>query len=445
MALTFPVLPVSEIILSLEELCGFQLTSQHFSKPDSLVWQDLYKKMMSEIVGRSLDECMMEPLHLTPVELEFPELYTDTLNVLTLINAMSKLMPPLFVDDFSSRDVLMPTSSRLEKLCSAIINFLRYKSSRICMYEDMKAEVEAEREHHESLLKRNEELKQKINSIRSERAKREPEIEKVQDEISQVSNQMMENHRSRHAIEKNISDVKAKILEKKAKADQLKCKILKQKEVEGILSQKIVTSPEKVMAEQGELRQQLESLRETEDRKKNRFVEVDSQRKDLKQVVQNCEKGIQLLEMIHASVDRETVMVNQIQVILDQVQEGRDRLQEMERRKETVFEMLRKRQEKLAKMSLMHQNKVKILQEQMESYKQDKDKLEAQKSVDSERKTKMLQVKSQVTENVRRLQRDMEQKVESLKNAYGRLLEQTDSLNVLYAKEWDDIRKLLKN
>ena len=57
----------------------------------------------------------------------------------------------------------------------------------------------------------------------------------------------------------------------------------------------------------------------------------------------------------------------------------------------------------------------------------DKDKLEAQKSVDSERKTKMLQAKSQVTENVRRLQRDMEQKVESLKNAYGRLLEQVSA------------------
>ena len=37
-----------------------------------------------------------------------------------------------------------------------------------------------QREHHDTLLKRNEELKQRINAIKAERAQQEPEILKVQ-------------------------------------------------------------------------------------------------------------------------------------------------------------------------------------------------------------------------------------------------------------------------
>lgn len=54
---------------------------------------------------------------------------------------------------------------------------------------------------------------------------------------------------------------------------------------------------------------------------------------------------------------------------MDKIQEGQEQFREMNMQKERVKEMLTMRQEKLAKMSLLHQSRVKVIQEQIESYK----------------------------------------------------------------------------
>ncbi|WAQ95191.1 hypothetical protein MAR_027881 [Mya arenaria] len=266
------------------------------------------------------------------------------------------------------------------------------------------ADHESEREHHETLLRRNEELKQKINNIRAERAEQEPLVAQ----------------------------------------DELNCRVLKLKEQEGHLALKIVQSPAKVMAEQEGLKQRVQEARDLLQRKQLRLTEIERQRKDIKQTVSNLEKGLALLELIQKSVDKESEVAADVSVLIEQVQEVTEQIHETECQKERVQELLRGRQERLSKLAIMHQNKVHILQQQIMADTEEKDNFEKKVANDSEKKSHLLQYRKRMEEDVHRYQKNIEQKVEALKNKYGQLLEKTDEYNTCIADEWNKVRQLLK-
>ncbi|XP_052762194.1 kinetochore protein Nuf2-like [Mya arenaria] len=474
MAFAFPELAIPDIVSSLDELCGLQLKETSFSKPDPLQWIEIFRRLMCDITESS-DENLQEPLLLSQ-DLEYPEIYTDAMANMTLIRIMGRIMPTMYINDFSARDIYFPSCERLKKICSSIINFLRFKATRMIAYEDMRADVESEREHHETLLRRNEELKQKINNIRAERAEQEPLVAQVQADVDQLSIAMQEQQRNKQTLTKSIYDIKSNITNSKARQDELNCRVLKLKEQEGHLALKIVQSPAKVMAEQEGLKQRVQEARDLLQRKQLRlteierqrkdikqtvsnlekglalleliqksvYMEIERQRKDIKQTVSNLEKGLALLELIQKSVDKESEVAADVSVLIEQVQEVTEQIHETECQKERVQELLRGRQERLSKLAIMHQNKVHILQQQIMADTEEKDNFEKKVANDSEKKSHLLQYRKRMEEDVHRYQKNIEQKVEALKNKYGQLLEKTDEYNTCIADEWNKVRQLLK-
>ncbi|XP_052781422.1 kinetochore protein Nuf2-like [Mya arenaria] len=442
MAFAFPELAIPDIVSSLDELCGLQLKETSFSKPDPLQWIEIFRRLMCDITESS-DENLQEPLLLSQ-DLEFPEIYTDAMANMTLIRIMGRIMPTMYINDFSARDIYFPSCERLKKICSSIINFLRFKATRMIAYEDMRADVESEREHHETLLRRNEELKQKINNIRAERAEQEPLVAQVQADVDQLSVAMQEQQRNKQTLTKSIYDIKSNITNSKARQDELNCRVLKLKEQEGHLALKIVQSPAKVMAEQEGLKQRVQEARDLLQRKQLRLTEIERQRKDIKQTVSNLEKGLALLELIQKSVDKESEVAADVSVLIEQVQEVTEQIHETECQKERVQELLRGRQERLSKLAIMHQNKVHILQQQIMADTEEKENFEKKVANESEKKSHLLQYRKRMEEDVHRYQKNIEQKVEALKNKYGQLLEKTDEYNTCIADEWNKVRQLLK-
>jgi len=55
--------------------------------------------------------------------------------------------------------------------------------------------------------------------------------------------------------------------------------------------------------------------------------------------------------------------------VMDKIQESQEQVRELHMRREQVKEMLTSRQEKLAKMSIQHQTRVKMIQEELDAYK----------------------------------------------------------------------------
>ncbi|XP_045212257.2 uncharacterized protein LOC123563490 [Mercenaria mercenaria] len=442
MSYAFPELNPAQICASLNELCNIDLQESWFKKPDPIQWQDICRKCLCEITGSAEDSFLQQ--HLLSTEFDYPEIHSESVPVMHLIEAMRKVMPSLYVNDFSGGDIITPTTIRLKKIFSAIINFLRFKHTRFETYEDIKTDIERDREHHDTLVKRNEELKQRINQIRAERAQQEPEIQRVQDEVEKKTLTMQEHHRNKQTIQMGIMDIKTRIAEKKAKVDQLKCAILKSKEDEDKLSQKIVQSPEKVRAEQEHLKEQLNYLKDEFERKRHRLGEIQEQRKRERQLGADAEKGLQILEAMQTSINKENEIQAEKTQAHDKILEYKEQEREMSTRKEQLQQMLSTRQEKLSKMSLQHQSRLRVLQEQNESLKNSKEGQLQKQNYDSERKLELLEYKKKKEQEVNMVQKVIEKQVNNIKEMYGNLLEKTDVYNREFGTKWDEIRQNAK-
>ncbi|WAR25811.1 hypothetical protein MAR_011515, partial [Mya arenaria] len=332
-----------------------QISKQNnLKKP--LQWIEIFRRLMCDITESS-DENLQEPLLLSQ-DLEFPEIYTDAMANMTLIRIMGRIMPTMYINDFSARDIYFPCPGR----CRPVVS---------------------------------------CNAGTTEK----------QTDVDQ---------------------------------DELNCRVLKLKEQEGHLALKIVQSPAKVMAEQEGLKQRVQEARDLLQRKQLRLTEIERQRKDIKQTVSNLEKGLALLELIQKSVDKESEVAADVSVLIEQVQEVTEQIHETECQKERVQELLRGRQERLSKLAIMHQNKVHILQQQIMADTEEKENFEKKVANESEKKSHLLQYRKRMEEDVHRYQKNIEQKVEALKNKYGQLLEKTDEYNTCIADEWNKVRQLLK-
>lgn len=438
----FPQLTITEICASLRDLCNIDLQESWFKKPDPAQWQDICRKCLCEITGSAEDTFLQQ--HFLSTEFDFPEIHSDSIPMMHLIEAMKKVMPSLYVSDFSGGDIVSPKPLRLKTILEAIINFLRFKHTRLIVYEDIKIDIERDREHHDTLLKRNEELKHRIKQIRAERAKQEPEIQRVQDEVEKMTLKMQEHHKDKQALQLNISDIKTRISEKKAKADQLKCAILKSKEDGEKLSQKIVQSPEKVRAEQEHLKEQLCCLKDELERKRHRLSELQEQRKREKQAGLDGEKGLQILEAIQASINKENEILEEKAQLQDKILECRELEREISTKKEQLQQMLSTRQEKLSKMSVQHQSRLRVLQEQNVSLKNAKENHLQKQSCDSERKLELLEYRKKKEQEVKVVQNITEKQIHNIKEMYGNLLQKTDVYNREFGTKWDEIRQVAK-
>ena len=80
---------------------------------------------------------------------------------------------------------------------------------------------------------------------------------------------------------------------------------MKSKEDSERLSTKIVQSPDRVRHEQEDMERQLRLLKEGLERKRHRLTEIQNQRENIRKSASDSEKGLQLLEAIQGSINKE--------------------------------------------------------------------------------------------------------------------------------------------
>lgn len=441
-AFHFPILPVPDILIGLNEMFNISLDEGCFKRPDPGQWQDIFVRVLCEITNCPVDLHIQQPLMVQ--DFDYPELFTDAVPLMHLVINMKKIMLGIGVPDFGHADIANPTARRLQKICSALINYQRFKLIRLDTFYAIKDGIDQQREHHDTLLKRNEELKQKINNIKAERAQQEPEVIKVQEQIEHMTARMQEHHRSQAGIQKSITEVKTTISEKKAYTDQMKVTILKAKEDADRLSMKIVQSPERVRHEQDNMKSQLESLKDGLERKRHRLTELQTQRGNVLKWAGNAEKGLQLLESVQGSINKENEIDAEIAHNSDRCQDLVQQQRELGARRDQVLHMLTTRQEKAAKLSLQHQSRMKVLQEQAQCLKEQRENCMQKQSSDAQKKSAKLDYKRKKEDEVKQKQRDLEQKSKKIQELYSRLLESVDKYDRQFENQMADVKKCIE-
>lgn len=438
----FPILEVQEIVPQLRKLANILVEENDFKRPDPNRWAKIYPQILEVLTGVPFENMLQNSLNVT--KFEYPELYEESVPLLILSLALSRVLTSCGVKNFSISDIQEPRSQRLTKIGSAVVNFILFRENRIDVYRGLKEENERSAKQFEHVVKMNDELKMKVNSIKSIRAEQEPEIIKVQQDMQALTVTMNEMDKVKMSKQKSISEVKAAVAEKQAATEKIRVLILKTKEEMDKLSQKIVQSPERVREDQENMKHQLVNMKSGMDKKWELLEEMRQRLETVIQGTATVDKVLKLLTELQADIEMENAISCDINQIVEKCQDRRTTLTRLRANKDQLQQIMAGRLEKRDKLALQHQNKLQSLIASITALQEQKELFRKRFDSDEAHKFGIKKQEQQIIDAVNEENRLLEKKKELVMHLYRQILERVDHNHRDLGSGWEALRSVMQ-
>jgi len=210
--------------------------------------------------------------------LQYPELYREGLSLLHMLNELNALARASLVTDVRLEDLTSPSSGRLQRLLSAVLNFGRFQEG---VMTEHKIQTEALDKLHEQLktttlhvgelVANIKEARERMQKELPERAELENAIKKEEDALHVFENQRQKIEQGARARKQRSParagvDEDRKLTDEERRAiDTLSFDVVNARNAIDDLKSQLVSSPERIQAELTEQRRALDLQREEHD------------------------------------------------------------------------------------------------------------------------------------------------------------------------------------
>ncbi|KAL5017998.1 hypothetical protein ScPMuIL_003720 [Solemya velum] len=443
-AYTSPLFPVDELVSSLNDM-NIRCETNDFRHPDASRWQEIFSNLYECLTDVPVDQIIQQHQSGTEELCDFPELHADSLPVLVFTMSMQRVMSACGVHNFTVKDLIDPEPKRVQSLCSALVNYNRFRKDRLDVYYELKEGNEKFQDQYKQLININDELKRKVNKLKAQKAEQQPAISRVQEDLDALQKQMDEHHRQKASMQRTLDEMRSHIAEKQAAVDQMKVAISKAKGEIEKLSLKIVQSPQKVKKEQEDMKQRLVSMKMTLENKQERLSELQKMKQNIMRSEIDAEKALKLLMSIQCDVDKENEIANEISQILDKTQEQKNSIRKLQLHKEQLVMVMESRQDRLAKMTLQHKAKMKEVDERLTQLKLERESQSQDRQAEQTKKTEILNQKRALAEELKRVGQEHDKKIQSIQQMYYEILENVDAYHKSLGLGWEDFRKQIQS
>ncbi|XP_022084994.1 kinetochore protein Nuf2-like [Acanthaster planci] len=303
----FPILPIDELInwLRVElQLDDLNITEEDFKNPQPHRVQMIYRMILETVMGIR-QEKIIQPHFEAVQQLSYPEFFEENISLVNLAMGMTRFMAACDVNDFKLKDLSSPKPKRTVRMISAIINFCRFKIARMETYERIQADVDSVKEQHNHYLRRIDELKTQINTIKANRAEKEVLIKEMSAKVDELGSTMNGYKQEQASLQQGIHQVKTGCSEKAAKLEQLKVNTLNAREACDKLRPQIIQSPERIKTDMARMHNAIAAGKKATEEKGQRLQELSSQKENMLKWCEAAETGVKLLTAINAELDKQ--------------------------------------------------------------------------------------------------------------------------------------------
>lgn len=193
-AFSFPQLKMGEI-KDLVNALGVPVTDDELANPDK--YKEQHRRMLeqlAEICTGVTREEMDQPAFsaLQAGVLDYPQLHDESIPQLNSFRAVSNMMEVCGITDFSMKDFMAPSSKRLRKQLSGIINYAKFREERYNLLTDLTNTRDTLIERMNKLREKNESLNNKLSLLREQTAEESKIIAQVEDECREIETKFSE-------------------------------------------------------------------------------------------------------------------------------------------------------------------------------------------------------------------------------------------------------------
>lgn len=273
----------------------------------------IFDHFIEDVRGKKPED-MAQPAFGCLEVLDYQELFEGGIPNLHYLREIQKIFRAAQFNEFSIRDIHSPEKSRFHWQLCALLNFAKFRCTRLAIFEQMANNAEELIERERNLIEEKTQLEREIGKIEQARVAEEPERERIRKEVNMALVDMDALHKEQQQLAEKTREVKTDLERKTEKAATLKMrKMTLRQEVEAMRT-RIVSSPTRVMGELAEMSTNVEAEKEN-------IGSIEKRTRTLKMRTDGLKKAYHKVDIAKKSIEDSLVQQKRLQAVKSEIQE----------------------------------------------------------------------------------------------------------------------------
>lgn len=242
---SFPLLKSEENLKCLKEL-GISVKQEELLQPEE--YREACKRileLLAEITTGITSSEISQPAFAGLDVIAYPELHDDSIPQLNSFRACSQMMEMCEVLDFSIKDFISPTSKRLRRQLSGIINFAKFREERLMLLSELSAKREELLEKLNLKTSQNESLTMRLIQLREQTSEEGAIITTTEEDCKTIKEEIASLNQLQSRLREETSAFKSLNSQLKSDIAATTSELENSLDLKNKLQGQIVTSPEK--------------------------------------------------------------------------------------------------------------------------------------------------------------------------------------------------------
>lgn len=212
---------------------------------DVATLRHLYEYLLEKLAGTRKEDINVPHL-MASQEVQYLQLHEESIPELAFWRAVLSLMQLCGVPDFDRSDITKPDARRVQIHLSALINFAKFKESKMSIYNEEKEKFNGVLETLKANREENVTLQQRGNQLRLQNADNREEIANLDEQIMAAQASHQEKNEEQANARHESGELKKEIAELKEQLKRQRLKFAEAEEEEKNLRGQVVQSPTRV-------------------------------------------------------------------------------------------------------------------------------------------------------------------------------------------------------
>lgn len=376
----------TEICSFLQE-CGFSFSEADIARPNPVAIQEIYEFILKLFLGLTPDRYAKPQTEVLQM-LENPELYPESLSLISFCGHLTKMFNDICCPGFTLRDIVRPDPARTRSILYHATNFYNFRKQHVEIFRESSYHKEQLQIEREKLISSNEEMVQRLQALRQQRQNEEPLMEALRKEISLLTDQLRELKRIQNSLNSEIDRAKGDrgVVVERLESSRATLHSLRQDCNKA--KSRIVDNPERlfqivaelsasITQEKNSLLQQEKKLRDLQGRI-DTLVEMDIELQRCHRMLQDVEEEIRKITEKKCSLQKES----------EQIAQAQSKLKDANAQDQHLKRQLSAAQEKIARLTKQQSSKRESVEERLLEMREEhqnliRDRAETQLRVDA--------------------------------------------------------------
>lgn len=395
------------------------VTKADISKPE--VVQCLYMRTLQYIFDARPDcFCMLPGDENVP----YPQLFENSIATLNLYICMHNLISMCAIPNFTMNDLWNPKTKRVIMILSGIISFFQFRRRALDIYLNQQKSFAMNLGMMQQMLTSNEEMKYRIQSLRTIPPDQQEKIEVLSASIGELQQVINWDYRHKQtSVQDATTQLKGEIAEQNKRLSQLKVDLVNAKERQAKLKPMIVECPEQQKSEILAMSEAVEKKKVALQKKNDRTLELqdklanfsDFQKKEL-------ETYCSILQQSQAGFDKICSENTEIWNEENKLDRKRMELESMQTEEAQLKRVLCLKLEKQDKLQMQIFKKRETWEHNLDSVASDYDRFKLRSQEMTEQVAQLKSERQHILTKIQLMQEKCEKEVSDCENLLSKLL-----------------------